>query len=58
MTLPKGESDKTTIYRPGKSMDRFDGVIYYAIMLDVCEDIYSDAYDLFKEVFEKQIMIE
>jgi tetratricopeptide (TPR) repeat protein len=58
LTIPQGESNKMTFYKAGDSKDRFDGQIYYAVMLDACEDIYDEAYELFKETFEKQIIIE
>lgn len=58
LSIPQGESNKLTFYAAGDSKDRFDGVIYYAVMLDACEDIYDEAYALFKEMFEKQIIIE
>ncbi len=58
ITLPKGESENMTIYRIRDSKDRFDGQIFYAVMLDACEDIYDEAFQLFKELFEEQIIIE
>ena len=58
LTIPQGETNKMTFYKAGDSKDRFDGLIYYAVMLDACEDIYDEAYKLFKETFEKQIIIE
>ncbi|MDB4335157.1 hypothetical protein OAA06_02225 [bacterium] len=58
MTIPQGETKKMTFYKAGDSKDRFDGQIYYAVMLDACEDIYDEAYKIFKETFEKQIIIE
>lgn len=58
MTIPQGETNKMTFYKAGDSKDRFDGQIYYVIMLDACEDIYDEAYRVFKETFEKQIIIE
>jgi tetratricopeptide (TPR) repeat protein len=58
MTIPQRETNKMTFYKAGDIKDRFDGQIYYAVMLDACEDIYVEAYKLFKETFEKQIIIE
>ena len=58
ITIPQGETNKMTFYKAGNSKDRFDGQIYYTVMLDACEDIYNEAYKLFKEIFEKQIIIE
>ena len=56
--IPQGNSEQVSFYRAGDTKDRFDGVIYYAIMLDVCEDIYSEAYKVFKQFFETQLIIE
>jgi hypothetical protein len=56
--IPKNGSSEISYYRATESLDRFKGNIYYAIMLDACEDIYSEAFDIFKEVFDKQIIIE
>jgi tetratricopeptide (TPR) repeat protein len=63
ITIPQGETNKIIsneiiFYKAGESKDRFDGQIYYAVTLDVCEDIYDEAYSLFKETFEKRIIIE
>lgn len=55
---PDGETNELNFYKAGDSQDRFDGEIYYAVMLDACEDIYDEAYKLFKVMFEKQIIIE
>jgi hypothetical protein len=32
--------------------DRYDGEIYYTILLDCCEDIFGKAFDVFKEFAE------
>lgn len=58
IVLPKGTTNELTFYKAGESKNRFGGTIYYAIMLDTCEDIYDEAYKLFKETFEKHIFIE
>ena len=58
LNIPQGKTNKMTFYRAVENKDRFDGQIYYAVMLDACEDIYNEAYKLFKETFEKQIIIE
>ena len=56
--IPQSHTDEMTFYQAGDSKDRFNGIIYYAIMLDACEDIYEEAYNVFKDMFEKQIIIE
>lgn len=58
IAVPREGTNKMTFYRPGESKDRFDGEIHYAIMLDACEDIHNEAYEMFKKLFEKQIIIE
>jgi tetratricopeptide (TPR) repeat protein len=57
VSIPKS-SDELAFYRASDSKDRFQGRIFYALMLDTCEDIYPQAYALFKEFFENQIVIE
>jgi hypothetical protein len=52
------EEGKTVYYKPIPSFDRFSGTIFYAIMLDACEDIYPEAFAVFKEFFEKRMIIE
>ncbi|MEI6089511.1 MAG: hypothetical protein WCR42_03590 [bacterium] len=52
------EEGKVVYYKPTPSYDRFDGTIFYAIMLDTCEDIYPQALVVFKEFFEKRLIIE
>jgi hypothetical protein len=58
MSIHQEDENKLTFYRARESKDRFDGDIYYAVMLDACEDIYDEAYRVFKEIFEKQLIIE
>jgi tetratricopeptide (TPR) repeat protein len=56
--LPNNKSDELIFYKVSQSKDRFDGVIFYAIMLDTCEDIYDQAFKVFKSLFYQQINIE
>jgi len=58
LSTPQSKSGKIQYYRAANVLDRFKGKIYYAFMLDACEDIYDEAFKVFKDVFEKQIVIE
>jgi len=57
-TTPKGDSEGLHFYRAVESKDRFKGKIFYAIMLDTCEDIHDQCYLIFKSLFDNQIVIE
>jgi len=56
--LPQGNSDQVTYYTASNSKDRFRGKIFYAIMLDSCEDINEQSLLIFKQLFNSQIIIE
>lgn len=56
--IPTSEGGKVQYFAAPDSKNRFRGTIFYAIMLDTCEDIYKDSYKLFKELFENQLVIE
>ncbi len=58
VSLPKGNSTEVTYYRPTESQDRFEGKIFYAIMLDSCEDINEQSLAIFKTLFNSQLIIE
>lgn len=59
MKFPEEQVEgKTVYYKPIPSYDRFGGTIFYAIMLDTCEDIYPEALAVFREFFEKRLIIE
>jgi hypothetical protein len=57
-SFPHGKSNGVTYVTPQDSKNRFRGKIFYGIMLDTCEDIHKESLAVFKEVFEKQIVIE
>lgn len=46
------------VYRAQENKKRFDGKIFYIIMLDSCEDIHEQSYSVFKTFFDNQIIIE
>ncbi|MBK3519442.1 tetratricopeptide repeat protein [Carboxylicivirga marina] len=58
ISLPGNNKDEPSIYRASDCQDRFEGDIIYTVMLDVCEDIYDEAYKVFKETFESRLVIE
>ncbi|OIQ92867.1 hypothetical protein GALL_251620 [mine drainage metagenome] len=58
VTLPMGNSNEVTYYTASESQDRFKGKIFYAIMLDSCEDIDEQSFPIFKNLFNTQIIIE
>lgn len=55
--LPVDGSENLSIYMPHNSKDRFKGKIFYAIMLDSCEDIHAQSFAIFKSWFD-QLVIE
>jgi hypothetical protein len=57
-TMPKGNVGEVTYYTASDSKDRFKGKIFYAIMLDSCEDINEQSFGIFKSFFDNQIIIE
>ena len=56
--LPEEKPGQITYYRATESNDRFKGKIFYAIMLDSCEDINEQSLSIFKTFFDNQIIIE
>ena len=52
------DSDKPVIMRPGNRLSRFNGPVYYALMLDTCNDIYEEAFAVFNDFLTDQIIIE
>ncbi|MDD4976471.1 MAG: hypothetical protein PHY93_19095 [Bacteriovorax sp.] len=58
LRLPQSKTEKIQYYRAENVLDRFKNKIYYAVMLDACEDIYDEAFKVYKDIFEKQIKVE
>jgi len=56
--IPNNNSGQMQVYRAQGSKKRFEGKIFYLIMLDTCEDIYEQSLSVFKTVFDNQIIIE
>lgn len=57
-TIPDGNKGKVSYFRATDSKGRFEGRIFYAIMLDCCEDINEQSLAVFKTLFNNQIIIE
>jgi len=57
-TLPEGSAGKVTFYAPSGSRGRFKERIFYAIVLDSCEDIHDQSLAIFKTFFDNQVIIE
>jgi hypothetical protein len=57
-TTLKGENNEVTFYSFNNILNRFKGKIFYAIMLDSCEDIHEESLAVFKAFFENQLLIE
>lgn len=58
MKIPSSPNSEPAFYRAGNSLDRFKGRIFYAVMLDACEDIYDQANAVFTKVLSEQAVIE
>lgn len=56
--LPEGKSGQTSFYSTSDYKDRFKGRIFYAILLDSCENIHDQSLAIFRALFENQIIIE
>ena len=56
--FPDGKSGQTTFYTTPDYKSRFKGKIFYAILLDSCENIHDQSLAIFKALFENQIIIE
>jgi hypothetical protein len=55
--LPDGNGE-VQVYTLGKSQERFGNKIFYVFMLDTCEDIHAGSLAVFKDIFEKQVVLE
>lgn len=58
VTLPKENNEEVSFYRASECKNRFEGKIFYAVLLDTCEDIFSQSFSVFKSLFNYQIIIE
>jgi tetratricopeptide (TPR) repeat protein len=58
VNLPQENSENLIFYCPTGSFNRFEGKIFYAIMLDSCEDIHDKSFSVFKEFIDKYLVIE
>lgn len=58
VSIPKGNTEELLFYRASDSDDRFEGKIFYAIILDTCEDIHEQSFNTFKKFLDKYLIIE
>lgn len=59
ISLPTNNNDKgVAYYMPNSSINRFKQKIMYVMIMDSCEDIYPESSKIFKDWFEKQLIIE
>lgn len=58
LTLPQGKTNEVNYYRVFNCKDRFKGKIFYAFLLDSCEDISNQSQEIFKQLLNNQIIIE
>lgn len=56
--LPKNNTEQPSYYRATEFKNRFKDRIFYAIMLDSCEDIHEQSFSIFRTLFNNQIIIE
>jgi hypothetical protein len=57
-TPPEGPAGQVNYFTATDIKTRFKGKIFYAIMLDSCEDIHELSFAVFNELFSNQIIIE
>jgi hypothetical protein len=57
-TLPKGNNQEISYYKSSDTKNRFEGKIFYTIILDTCEDIHDQSIAVLKEFFNNQLIIE
>lgn len=58
VTLPMKTAGQLTYFTAGQSKRRFDGKIFYAFLLDSCEDIHEQSLEVFRSFMEKQLFVE
>jgi hypothetical protein len=56
--LPDNGDGQVKYYLASSIKDRFKGKIFYAILLDTCEDIHDQSLAIFKTFFNEQLIIE
>jgi hypothetical protein len=58
MMLPQGAKGKANYYQAPDPKNRFQNKLFYIFILDSCEEIHESSLAVFKDFFEKQILIE
>jgi len=55
---PAGQAGKVNYYMPAAQRTRFQGKIFYILLLDTCEDIHETSYAVFRKLIQEQLVIE
>jgi hypothetical protein len=58
VVFPDSNDEQIKYYEASSSKNRFKGKIFYAILLDTCEDIHEQSLRIFKTLFNDQMVIE
>ena len=58
ITLRNNKGEKVGYHTFAETRKRFNGRIFYAIMLDSCEDIHEESFNIFKKLLNEQVVIE
>lgn len=56
--LDHSNSGELEYFRASGSRNRFGGVIFYAFILDACEDVFKEADAFFRDFMENQLVLE
>jgi tetratricopeptide (TPR) repeat protein len=56
--LPAAADQQVHYYRHSGGLGRFEGRMFYALLLDTCEEIHPQALAQFKALFDRQLVIE
>jgi tetratricopeptide (TPR) repeat protein len=58
LKMPADSDGQIHYFQPNEQKSRFPGRIFYVVLLDSCEDIYPEAWQVFSIFFKKGIVIE
>lgn len=56
--IPEGNAGQINYYSTNESQGRFEGKIFYVLILDSCEDINEQSFSIFKSLFDNRLIIE
>jgi hypothetical protein len=54
----KGKAGVVNFFTIGSSRSRFPGRIFYFFILDTCEDIHEESWNIFRTLVTKQMAID